>query len=49
MPSSPFEKHPAVASYLSGGLAEAEDLLGAPLPEIPSPELEAGQPLFIIE
>lgn len=48
MPSSPFEKHPAVASYLSGGLAEAEDLLGAPLPEIPSPELEAGQPLYLV-
>jgi class 3 adenylate cyclase len=41
-------KDPAAARFLSGGLAEAEALLATPLPEIPSPEIEGGKPVFLV-
>jgi class 3 adenylate cyclase len=43
---SPFLPEPDAARFLSGGLAEAQLLFGAPLPELPPPELEAGRPVY---
>ena len=48
MPASLLVKDPAAARFVSGGLDEAEALLGTPLPEIPSPEIEGGRPVFLV-
>jgi class 3 adenylate cyclase len=47
--ASLFEKDPATSRFLSGGLAEAESLLGAPLPNIPLPDVEAGRPVWHVQ
>ncbi len=47
-PISLYLKDPTGARFLGGGLAEAEGLLGAPLPPIPPPELEGDRPIFYV-
>jgi class 3 adenylate cyclase len=47
-PISLYLKDPTGARFVGGGLAEAESLLGAPLPPIPPPELEGGRPVFYV-
>lgn len=47
--ASPFLKDPPKTRFLSGGLAEAESLLGAPLPALPQPDLEAGRQVFYVK
>jgi len=39
-------KDPGTSRFLSGGLAEAESLLGTPLPSLPLPDLEGGRPVY---
>jgi class 3 adenylate cyclase len=43
-----YLKDPAGSRFVGGGLAEAESLLGAPLPPIPPPELEDGRPVYYV-
>jgi class 3 adenylate cyclase len=43
-----YLKDPAGSRFVGGGLAEAESLLGAPLPPIPPPELEEGRPVYYV-
>jgi len=38
-----YLKDPAAARYAAGGLAEAEELFGSPLPDLPAPELDEGR------
>ena len=38
--ASIFLKDPKVSRFLGGGIAEAESLLGSPLPRLPTPEQE---------
>jgi class 3 adenylate cyclase len=38
-----FVKEPAAARFVVGGVAEAESLLGAPLPPLPWPDVEKGR------
>ncbi|HET9314289.1 MAG TPA: hypothetical protein VFQ51_01825, partial [Vicinamibacteria bacterium] len=47
-PISLYLKDPTGARFLGGGLAEAEGLLGAPLPPIPPPELEGDRRVFYV-
>ena len=44
--ASLFLKDPGTSRFLSGGLAEAESLLGTPLPSLPLPDLEGGRPVY---
>src|SRR5580765_3316056 len=44
-----FLKDPATSRFLSGGLAEAEALLGSPLPSLPLPDLEGGRPVYHVK
>jgi len=48
MPVSAYLKDPKASRFLSGGLAEAEVLLGSPLPLLPPPEYRDGQPLYLV-
>jgi len=48
MPGSAFVKDPSSSRFLSGGLAEAEDLFGSPLPDIPALERDEGQRVFLV-
>jgi class 3 adenylate cyclase len=48
MSASLFLKDPASARYAAGGLAEAEELFGSPLPDLPAPELDAGREVFLV-
>ena len=48
MSASPFLKDPATARYAAGGLAEAEDLFGSPLPDLPPPELDQGRDVYLV-
>jgi class 3 adenylate cyclase len=48
MPASLFLKDPAEARYAAGGLAEAEELFGSPLPDLPSPERDGGRDVFLV-
>jgi hypothetical protein len=48
MIDSPFHVDPLTSRFLSGGVAEAETLLGTPLPVLPSPEMEDGKPVFFV-
>src|SRR5512145_1725192 len=48
MPSTPYLKEPATARFFAGGLAEAEALLGSPLPRLPAPEMEEGREAFLV-
>src|SRR5687768_14738249 len=47
--ASLFLKDPPKTRFLSGGLVEAELLLGGPLPALPQPELEGGRPVFYVK
>jgi class 3 adenylate cyclase len=47
-PVSLYLKDPTGARFVGGGLAEAESLLGAPLPPVPPPELEGDRPVFYV-
>lgn len=46
--ASLYLKDPTTARFVAGGLAEAEWLLGTPLPPIPPPELENGRAVFCV-
>jgi len=46
--ASLFLKDPASARYAAGGLAEAEELFGSPLPDLPAPELDEGREVFLV-
>jgi class 3 adenylate cyclase len=48
MSASAFLKDPAAARYAAGGLAEAEELLGSPLPDLPAPERDAGRDVYLV-
>ncbi len=47
-PASPFLKEVASTRFLAGTVAEAESLLGTPLPPLPPPEVEAGKNVFLV-
>src|SRR5258708_7794422 len=44
-----FLKDPASSRFLSGGLPEAEALLGTPLPSLPLPDVEGGRPVYHVK
>ena len=44
--SALYLKDPASTRFIAGGRAEAESLLGAPLPPLPDPDFEGGRPVF---
>jgi len=44
-----FLKDPVISRFLSGGLAEAEALMGSPLPSLPLPDLEGGRPVYHVK
>ena len=44
-----FLKDPTSSRFLSGGLAEAEALLGSPLPSLPLPDVEGGRPVYHVK
>jgi len=46
--SALFLKDPASARYAAGGLAEAEELFGSPLPDLPAPEIDEGHEVFLV-
>jgi len=48
MSASLFLKDPATARYAAGGLAEAEELFGSPLPDLPAPERDEGREAFLV-
>ena len=48
MSASPFLKDPATARYAAGGLAEAEELFGAPLPDLPGPERDEEKDVYLV-
>src|SRR5512143_3532915 len=48
MSASPFLKDPAAARYAAGGLAEAEELFGSPLPDLPAPERDDGRDVHLV-
>jgi class 3 adenylate cyclase len=48
MSASPFLKDPAAARYAAGGLAEAEELFGSPLPDLPAPERDGGRDVYLV-
>lgn len=46
--ASLYVKDSTTSRFVAGGLAEAESLLGTPLPPIPPPELEDGRTVFCV-
>ena len=46
--ASIFLKDPRTSRFLGGGIAEAESLLGSPLPRLPVPEREGGRDVFYV-
>jgi class 3 adenylate cyclase len=48
MSASLYLKDPASARYVACGLAEAEELFGSPLPDLPAAELDAGREVFLV-
>ena len=48
MSASLFLKDPGSARYVAGGLAEAEELFGSPLPDLPAPEIDEGREVFLV-
>lgn len=48
MSASLFLKDPAGARYAAGGLAEAEELFGSPLPDLPAPERDEGRDVYLV-
>lgn len=47
-PASLYLKEAASARFVAGGLAEAEGLLGSPLPLLPPPEVERGKAVYFV-
>jgi class 3 adenylate cyclase len=43
-----YLKDPATSRFTAGGLAEAEELLGSPLPDLPAPERDNGREVFFV-
>jgi class 3 adenylate cyclase len=43
-----YVKDAAAARFAAGGRAEAESLLGCPLPPLPPPEIEKGRQVFLV-
>jgi class 3 adenylate cyclase len=43
-----YLKDPATSRFTAGGLAEAEELLGSPLPDLPAPERDDGREVFFL-
>jgi class 3 adenylate cyclase len=43
-----FLKDPKISRFLGGGIAEAESLLGSPLPRLPTPEREGDRDVFYV-
>jgi class 3 adenylate cyclase len=43
-----YLKDPQTSRFVAGGLPEVEALLGTPLPHLPPPEMERGQPVFLV-
>jgi len=48
MTASLYLKDPASARYAACGLAEAEELFGSPLPDLPDPERDEGRDVFLV-
>ena len=48
MPAWLYEKDPASSRFVAGGPAEAESLLGAPLPDLPVPEVDEGREALLV-
>jgi class 3 adenylate cyclase len=48
MSASLFLKDPQSARYAAGGLGEAEELFGAPLPDLPAPERDEGRDVYLV-
>ena len=48
-PNQLYLRDPQASRFVSGDAAEAELLLGSPLPILPPPELEGGRPVFFIK
>src|SRR5512147_2120721 len=48
MSASLFLKDPQATRYAAGGLAEAEELFGAPLPDLPAPERDDGRDVYLV-
>src|SRR6266850_7391482 len=46
--ASLYLKDPAGARFVAGGPAEAELLLGSPLPSLPPPDREGGRSVFAV-
>ena len=46
--ASIFLKDPKISRFLGGGIAEAESLLGSPLPRLPTPEQEGNRDVFYV-
>jgi len=46
--ASLYRKDPAASRFVAGGLAEAELLLGSPLPPLPPPDREGGRNVFAV-
>jgi class 3 adenylate cyclase len=46
--ASLYQKDPAASRFVAGGLAEAEQLLGSPLPSLPPPDREGGRNVFAV-
>jgi len=46
--ASLYQKDPAASRFVAGGLAEAEQLLGSPLPPLPPPDREGGRNIFAV-
>jgi class 3 adenylate cyclase len=43
-----YLKDPAAAKFVAGGLAEAEDLFGSPLPDLPALERDEGRDVWLV-
>jgi class 3 adenylate cyclase len=48
MSSALYVKDPATSRFIAGTLAEAESLLGSPLPVLPPPDHDGGRPTFAV-
>jgi class 3 adenylate cyclase len=48
MSASLYLKDPATSRFVAGGIAEAEDLLGAPLPDLPALERDGDRDVFLV-
>ena len=48
MSASLLLKDPSTARYAAGGSAEAEELFGAPLPDLPAPERDEGRDVYLV-